>query len=129
MEHHRHVFGVGSDARLDEERSIILNAYTGGSDDLQKSFDAAPKHRKGPYNDMCGQELDYVRGDDFLQIGQINMEAAVRYLSRLAKPQSAPWLAGRLSLFALQSAVLPIMHWFSDDQPWGSLRPLRTDHR
>ena len=126
MARHRHVFGVGADAVFDEERSIILNAYTGGSDDLKKTFDAAPKHRKDDYNTMCARDLDYDRGDDFLQIGQINMEAAGRYLSKIARPRSAPWLAGRLVLFAIQSAVLPVLQWFDDSQPWGALRPSRN---
>ena len=126
MARHRHVFGVGPDADFDETRSVIMNAYTGGSDDLKKTFAAAPKHRKDAYNAMCDHELDYGRGDDFLQIGQLNMEAAGRYLSRVAGPASAPWLAGRLVLFAIQSAVLPIVHWFADDQPWGRLRPARS---
>jgi hypothetical protein len=126
MSDHRHVFGVGPDAVFDERRSVILNAYTGGSDDLKKTFADAPKHRHDTYNLMCERELDYGRGDDFLQIGQIDMEAARRYLSRVVKPQSAPWLAGRLVLFAIQSAVMPLLHWFADDQPWGVLRPWRN---
>ncbi len=126
MARHRHVFGVGQDAVFDEDRSVILNAYTGGSDDLKKTFDAAPKHRCDPYNAMCARELDYGRGDDFLQIGQINAEAARRYLSRIARPRSAPWLAGQLILFAIQSAILPVAHWFAEDQPWGALRPWRS---
>lgn len=126
MARHRHVFGVGPEAGFDEDRSVILDSYTGGSDDLKKTFDEAPKHRTADYNAMCERELDYGRGDDFLQIGQLNMEAAGRYLSRIAAPQSAPWLAGRLVLFAIQSAILPVAHWFADDQPWGALRPWRT---
>ncbi len=126
MARHRHVFGVGPDAVFEEDRSIILNAYTGGSDDLKKTFEAAPKHRSEAYNALCARELDYGRGDDFLQIGQINMEAAGRYLSKIARPQSAPWLAGRLVLFAIQSAVLPVAHWFDDRQPWGALRPAKA---
>ena len=73
MASHRKVFGVGPDAAFDEDRSVILNAYTGGSEELKKSFDAAPKHRDDAYNAMCADELDYARGDDFLQTGQINM--------------------------------------------------------
>jgi hypothetical protein len=128
MTRHRHVFGVGPEAVFDEERSIIQNAYTGGSDGLKKTFDAAPKHRKDDYNLMCARELDYARGDDFLQIGQINMAAAARYISRIVRPRSAPWLAAQLVLIGVQSALLPIIHWFADDQSWGSLRPWRRAH-
>lgn len=126
MARHRHVFGAGPEAVFDEDRSIIEDSYTGGSDNLKKTFDEAPKHRKAAYNDMCGRELDYGRGDDFLQIGQINMQAAARYLSRISRPGSAPWLAGRIVLFAVRSAILPIIHWFDDDQAWGMLRVRRS---
>jgi hypothetical protein len=125
MARHRHVFGVGPEAVFDEDRSVILNSYTGGSDGLKKTFAEAPKHRKEAYNAMSARELDYGRGDDFLQIGQINMEAAGRYLSHIAQPHSAPWLAGRLVIFAIHSAILPIIHWFTDNQPWGALRARR----
>ena len=127
MRQHRHVFGVGPEAEFDERRSLILNAYTGGSDDLKKTFDDSPKHRLAAYNAYCAETLDYARGDDVLQIGRINIDAARRYLSRIARPQSAPWLAGQLVLFAVQSAIMPVLHWFADDQAWGILRPWRRD--
>src|SRR5262249_3756713 len=42
MAHHRAAFGVGPEAEFDEERFIIRNAYTGGSDDLKKTYADAP---------------------------------------------------------------------------------------
>jgi hypothetical protein len=45
MRGHRAVFGVGAEAGFDEARFVITDAYTGGSDALKKSFEAAPKHR------------------------------------------------------------------------------------
>ena len=45
MLNHRHVFGVGNDAELDDKYFIIKNAYTGGSDNLLKnSFSAKIKY-------------------------------------------------------------------------------------
>ena len=44
---------------FDEERFVITDAYTGGSDNLKKSFAEAPKHRAPLYNEMCERELDY----------------------------------------------------------------------
>lgn len=126
MSRWRHVFGVGEDAQFDGERSIIKNAYTGGSDNLKKTFAAAAPHRKASYNAYCERELDYDRGDDVLQIGQINMDAARRYLARIARPGSAPWLAGSIIIIALGAAVLPVLHWFADDQAYGALRPWRS---
>ena len=38
MLNHTHVFGVGNDAEFDEKTFIIKNAYTGGSDNLLKTF-------------------------------------------------------------------------------------------
>lgn len=128
MARHRHVFGVGDEARFDEARSIILDSYTGGSDSLKKTFASAPKHRRAIYNDICETELDYDRGDDFLQLGQINIRALRHYLSRVATPQTAPWLAGQFALFAVQSALLPALHWFADDRPFGILRPRGSVH-
>ena len=126
MARHRHVFGVGPEAEFDEARSIILNSYTGGSDSLKKTFESAPKHRYEIFNEVCETELDYDRGDDFLQLGQINLRALRQYLSRVATPQTAPWLAGQFAIFAVQSAILPAVHWFADDQPFGALRPRRS---
>ena len=82
MRHHRQAFGVGKDASLDEARFVIRNAYTGGSDHLKKSFDDAPKHRDDAYNALCRRELDYDRGDDFLQVGQYDLGVVRRYLQR-----------------------------------------------
>ncbi len=126
MARHRHVFGVGPEAVFDEERSVILDSYTGGSDDLKKTFEAAAKHRNDAYNEMCRTELDYDRGDDFLQIGQLNMEAAGRYLNRVARPLSGLQFAARLAVFAMQSALLPAVHWLDAGEPMGRLRPFRT---
>jgi hypothetical protein len=126
MKRHRYVFGVGQDAIFDEERSVILDSYTGGSDDLKKTFSQAPKHRKDAYNEACRRALDYDRGDDFLQIGQLNMDAAGRYLNRVARANSGVLFAIRLLLFAAQSALLPAVHWFDSDEQMGRLRPARA---
>jgi hypothetical protein len=85
MRHHRDAFGVGSDASFDEERFVVRNAYTGGSDHLKKSFDDTAKHRVVAYNELCRRELDYERGDDFLQIGQYDLGVVRRYLRRGAR--------------------------------------------
>ena len=53
MARHRRVFGVGDDATYDEQQAIIRNAYTGGSDNLKKAYDDAPKHRNDVYNAAC----------------------------------------------------------------------------
>src|SRR4029077_4796747 len=64
MRLHRAVFGGGAEDGFDEERFVITDAYTGGSDALKKSYDIAPKHRDEQYNAFCARELDYGRGGD-----------------------------------------------------------------
>jgi len=122
----RQAFGVGDDAGFDEDRFVITNAYTGGSDDLKKTFERAAKHRDPAYNQLCLGLLDYNRGDDLLQIGKIDMRAAARYLAKVAPPDSVMGLLGLFILLLIQGAVLPLVHWLDDTQPWGSLRPWKS---
>lgn len=118
----RRAFGVGDEAGFDPDRFVITDAYTGGSDALKKTFAAASKHRDAIYNDLCAAELDYGRGDDLLQIGQIDMRAAGRYLARVAPPETLPGLIGGFALLMIQTAFLPLVHWLDHTQAWGSLR-------
>ncbi|MEL6959131.1 MAG: hypothetical protein AAGL89_09300 [Pseudomonadota bacterium] len=125
MAGHRHVFGVGDDAGFDEARFVITNAYTGGSDDLKKTWEAAPKHRDAVFNAFCESELDYVRGDDVLQLGRMDLPAIRRYLSREV-PKSA--LFGVLltsGYVALQRLILPVLYWSDTTRPWSILRPAK----
>ena len=123
MRLHRAVFGVGDEAGFDEERFVITDAYTGGSDALKKTFDIAPKHRDGQYNAFCARELDYARGDDVLQLGRIDLAGARRYLLREVPPGSLPALLAASVALALQRLVLPVFHWFDDTRAFGSLAP------
>ncbi len=123
MKRYRHVFGVGSDAGFDERRSVITNAYTGGSDNLKKSFEDAPKHRQEIHNETCRRELDYGRGDDFLQIGQMTMRSARGYFARSTAFISPRALAMQFILRTLESLVAPVIQWFDADRSLGDLRP------
>ncbi|MCG3267407.1 hypothetical protein [Yoonia sp. I 8.24] len=123
MAQHRDVFGVGPEAGFNEEKFIITDAYTGGSDDLKKTWDAAPKHRDAQYNDFCAATLDYARGDDVIQLGQMDLAAMRQYLRREV-PKSAVFgllLAG--GLVALRRIVLPAVHWADSTKHWKTLRP------
>jgi len=122
MESHRHVFGVGPDAGFDEARFVITNAYTGGSDDLRKTFDQAPKHRNDTYNTFCAEQLDYDRGDDVLQLGRMDLAAGRRLLGDVPR-RFLPSVLGTLLMVAFQRAALPAVHWFSAERHWGILRP------
>ncbi len=123
MAHHRHVFGVGGDAGFDEDRLIITNAYTGGSDNLKKSFEAAPKHRDERYNAFCKRELDFERGDDVLQLCQLSLDTARRFVLKDVPRSSLPAVVGALAFVALNRLILPMVHWMSADRRWGILRP------
>lgn len=125
MTTHRAVFGVGPDAEFDEERFVIINAYTGGSDDLKKTFDEAPKHRDPVYNDFCARELDYVRGDDVLQLCQLNLESAKRFILKDVPRRSLPAVLAALAFVLVGRAILPLVYWLSSDRHWGILRPWR----
>ena len=123
MANHRHVFGVGEDAGFDETRFIITNAYTGGSDGLKKTFEESPKHRDEAFNSFCHKSLNYERGDDFLQIGLIDLNAARNYLTHMVPPHSILGVISITALLLLQRIALPIIHWFDDKKQYGALRP------
>jgi hypothetical protein len=126
MSEHRHVFGVGPEAGFDEDRFVITNAYTGGSDDLKKTFDKAPRHRDQTYNDFCRELLDYDRGDDLLQLGRIDVAAATGYLKKSVPRASLASVGVTLIAMTLQRVLLPAIHWFDTGRHFGTLRPRRT---
>lgn len=129
MRHHRAAFGVSEDVRFDEERFVIEDSYRGGSDHLKKRFDEAPPHRDAAYNDFCAAQLDYDRGDDLLQIGEMNLAAARRYLLQDVPRHSLPALIGTMAFLLVQRAVLPVVYWLSPGRSWGRLRPWRESDR
>jgi hypothetical protein len=123
MRKHRAAFGVGEEAGFDERRFVMTNSYTGGSDNLKKTFEETAKHRRAEYNELCQRELDYARGDDFLQLGRFNLDAAKNYFLRSAPRLSPVALATKFAVLSLESAFLPVVHWFSADRALGELRP------
>lgn len=125
MRHHRLAFGVSDDAPFDEERFVIEDAYRGGSDHLKKRLDEAPPHRNPAYTDFCARVLDYDRGDDLLQIGEMNLAAARRYLVQDVPRHSLPALVSAMLFLLVQRAVLPLVHWLSPGRAWGRIRPWR----
>ncbi len=125
MQGHRDAFGVGGDAGYDEARGVITNAYTGGSDNLKKRFDVATKHRDPRYNDFCRETLDYDRGDDVLQIGQLNFATARRFLRRSVPRSALPQLMVQLVVLGGQAVIAPVAQWLTADRSLGALRPAR----
>ncbi len=129
MQRHRSVFGVGSDAGFDESRFVITDAYTGGSDALKKTFAEAPQHRDAQYGEFCARELNYDRGDDFIQIGRVDLAAARSYLFEQVPHRSLPGLFVASVILGLQRLVLPVVYWLDDSRSFGTLRPRRESSR
>lgn len=123
MRDHRHVFGVGPDAGFDEDRFVITNAYTGGSDHLKKTFADAPKHRDQVVNAFCADQLDYDRGDDVLQLGQMDVQTAMSYIGRDVPRGSFAALALAVCEAALQRLAMPLWQWADTQHEFGILRP------
>ncbi|MBU2993065.1 hypothetical protein Q4555_02310 [Octadecabacter sp. 1_MG-2023] len=127
MANHRHVFGVGADAKFDEDRFVITNAYTGGSDDLKKTWEDAPKHRDAQFNEFCEVELDYARGDDVLQLGKMDLPAIRRYLTREVPRTAVLSVIGAGLYVALRRLILPVLYWSDSTRPFSILRPAKGD--
>jgi len=123
MKSHRHVFGVGQDAVFDEDRFVIMNAYTGGSDNLKKTFEQAPKHRDERFNEFCRQQLDYGRGDDIIQLGRIQMNVMANYMIHSVPKGSWMALFWTLLFAFITALLLPIFQWLSPSKSMGVLRP------
>lgn len=122
MKRHRAAFGVGEDAIFDLERFVILNSYTGGSDHLKKRWEDAPRHRDPRFNEMCRRELDYERGDDFLQLGQVNLFTFWRYVSHFLPREAWAVALSRYSFALADTAALPVLQWLRPNHPMGDLR-------
>lgn len=129
MSKHRHVFGVGADAAFDEERFVITDAYTGGSDNLKKTFEESQQHRDAIHNAFCKDQLDYQRGDDFLQLARLDLTAASQFITRNVPRRSFPAVVATLTMLSLNRLVLPLLYWFSADRQWGILRPASSRFR
>ncbi|QEE43761.1 hypothetical protein FVA81_02715 (plasmid) [Rhizobium sp. WL3] len=125
MHRHRQAFGVGEDAGYLADRQIIVDAYTGGSDTLKKTFAVAAKHRREEYNAFCERELDYGRGDDVLQIGKIDLAAGQRFLARSVPRSALPQLAVQAAMVLAGAVLVPLIQWLDPTRPYNRLRPLK----
>ncbi len=99
MKDHSHEFGVGEDAGFDADRFVIQGSYTGGSDALKKTFESAPKHRHEPANAYCRAQLDYGRGDDFLQIAQLDTTVIGNWLAERIPEDLRPQAARKMKVW------------------------------
>lgn len=99
MRDHAHEFGVGKDAVFDDDRFVIQGSYTGGSDALKKTFASAPKYRVEAANAFCEGQLDYGRGDDFLQIAQLDGAVFAAWLGERIPEDLRPQAARQMKLW------------------------------
>jgi len=123
MTREREAFGVGDDAGFDAERQVITDAYTGGSDNLKKSFATAAKHRIDEYNRYCRDHLDYDRGDDILQIGRLDLSTARRYALRSVPRGALPAIIIQMIFVGLSAVIVPTLQWLDAGRTHGRLRP------
>ncbi|MGH7741375.1 MAG: hypothetical protein ACRENS_05065 [Candidatus Eiseniibacteriota bacterium] len=125
MRRHRSAFGVGDDAVFDSERFVILNSYTGGSDHLKKRFEDAPMHRDPRFNELCRRELDYQRGDDFLQLGQVDLFTLWKYVSHVLPRDTVALALSRAAFVVADGLVVPVLQWLTPENAMGELRSRR----
>jgi hypothetical protein len=123
MERHRSAFGVGEDASFIPEDFVICNSYTGGSENLKKRFEDTAQHRDPRVNEFCRTRLDYMRGDDCLQVAVINFACVKEYLLRGVPRDSLPRLVFSAMLVLIGNLVLPVVRWFRPGRQLGDLRP------
>lgn len=126
MKHHRHVFGVGGDAVFRERDFVIENSYTGGSDHLKKTFQESAHHRKPVFNEFCQKHLDYDRGDDFLQLGNIQLQTIYDYVTKDIPSKSIMSMIALSAYMILQGMILPLMSWFQANHQQGMIRPWKA---
>jgi hypothetical protein len=107
----RAAFGVAPEAPYDEARGVILDSYTGGSDELKKTFAEAPKHRDPRVNAWCERELNYDRGDDVLQLGRVSLGAATRFLREKLPDGSVARLSFQAATLLAFGIVIPVIRW------------------
>ncbi len=128
MRHHRDAFGVGPDATFDAHRFVVTNSYTGGSDNLKKTFDDTAKHRDDAATNgasACASSTINA-ATTFSSLGQYDLSVARRYLLRSVPRRSLPSLLGSAAFLLLGSILLPIVHWFSVHTAMGDVRPARS---
>lgn len=111
MLHHRHVFGVGDDCVYDPKEQIIQNAYTGGSDNLKKTFEETSKSRNEKVNELFRKKLNYDRGDDYLQLGILDYKLLFKFLGAKGIKSRYGLMALNLFFLFFTSLLVPLSRW------------------
>ncbi len=110
FERYKSVFGVGENSTYLPHQQIIQNSYTGGSDSLKKTFDQSAKHRRAEVNDFCENNLDYDRGDDFIQIGLMDYRCFFLFFKSRHQNIFSKIILESV-VWSLQTIVVPTLKW------------------
>lgn len=117
LKYHRKAFGTGEDAIYDPDKQIIYNSYTGGSENLKKTFEECPKYRNEVVNSYCKDNLNYERGDDVLQLGLLSQQVIQNFLKGKVADISfihSILFFGATSIFIF---ILPVLRWLTRKKP------------
>jgi len=108
----KHFFGVGEEAVFEEQKQIIRNSYTGGSDNLKKTFEESTPYREDPrVNAYMQSNLDYARGDDVLQLAELDIWLLIRVVRSKAIRNNFSNLFFNLFIFLFIAIFLPYLRW------------------
>jgi hypothetical protein len=71
-----HEFGMGPSAVLDNRNFVIRGSCCGPSDALRVDYPHSARYIMPACNKFCEDILDYKRGDELLQVGQVSVQAS-----------------------------------------------------
>ncbi len=109
---HKQAFGVGEEAIFLAEDFIIEDSYTGGSDNLKKTFAQCAKYRADTRVDVFLEDsLDYARGDDFMQVAFLDIKFIIRTLKNKVIQGALGNFIVNIFLALFLTIVLPYFRW------------------
>jgi hypothetical protein len=111
VHHHPAVFGVGHDCEYDPKTQIIRNAYTGGSDNLKKSFEETVKSRNEKVNALFRDHLDYSRGDDYIQLAILDYRLLFRFIGAKGVKSRLGYGLFNLGFLFFTALLVPVARW------------------
>ena len=77
--------GIAEGAWLDAEHFIIRGSSRGASKELMHDYEQTAKYRVQACNEFCRRQLDYAEGDEFIQVGRVDLSATLKSLWWLRK--------------------------------------------
>ena len=86
---HGREFGMGPNAVLDKENFVISGSCCGPSNALRVDYRHSARYVMPACNRFCEDTLDYERGDELLQVGQVSCGASISTIAR--------WLGTRIT--------------------------------